>query len=293
MGVEPFQRALAGGAEVIVAGRACDTAIFAAIPIALGYAAGLATHMAKIVECTSLCCAPGGRDAMLATLEEDGFVLESMNPERAATPLSVAAHALYEQDDPAHVEEPDGTLVLDAARYLAIDARRTRVEGSGWIARARPTLKIEGAGPVGERAVLLCATADPSVIAALDRILAEVEHIVRGLVGAREDEIIVARRYGIDGVVAWPTPPSTPPREVFILVECIAGDAVRARTIVATFKQYLLHHGFTGRKATAGNIAFPFTPPEIATGTAHRFTIHHVMEIAAQAPLFPVTFIDV
>jgi hypothetical protein len=40
----------------------------------------------------SLCCVPGGRDPILAILEGDSFVLESMHPERRATPMSVAAH---------------------------------------------------------------------------------------------------------------------------------------------------------------------------------------------------------
>ena len=69
MGIAPFQRAFELDPDVIIAGRACDTAIFAAIPQALGFDMGTAMHMAKIVECTSICCEPGGRDAMLATLD--------------------------------------------------------------------------------------------------------------------------------------------------------------------------------------------------------------------------------
>ena len=37
MGVEAFARALDGGADVVIAGRACDTAVFAAVPQMLGY----------------------------------------------------------------------------------------------------------------------------------------------------------------------------------------------------------------------------------------------------------------
>lgn len=73
----------------MIAGRACDTAIFAAVPVLLGCAMGPAMHMAKIIECASLCCVPGGRDPILATLEGESFVLESMHPERRATAMSV------------------------------------------------------------------------------------------------------------------------------------------------------------------------------------------------------------
>ena len=44
-----------------------------------------------------------------------------------------------------------------------------------------------------------------------------------------------------------------------------------------TFKQFLLHHGFAGRLCTGGNLAFPFTPPELAAGSAWRFAAYHVM----------------
>ncbi len=95
MGMGAFRRALAEDIDVLIAGRACDTAIFAALPTMLGFPTGLSVHMAKIIECASLCCVPGGRDAILATLDDDAFVLESMNPQRQATPTSVAAHSLY------------------------------------------------------------------------------------------------------------------------------------------------------------------------------------------------------
>src|SRR6266446_5598732 len=85
---------------------------------------GPAMHMAKIIECASLCCVPGGRDPIRATLEGDSFVLESMNPERRATPMSVAAHSLYEQSDPDRVAEPEGVLLVRSARYEEIDDYR-------------------------------------------------------------------------------------------------------------------------------------------------------------------------
>ena len=75
MGTEAFCRALRAEADVVIAGRACDTAIFAAVPALLGCPMGPAMHMAKIIECASLCCVPGGRDPILATLEGDSFGL--------------------------------------------------------------------------------------------------------------------------------------------------------------------------------------------------------------------------
>ena len=101
------------------------------------------------------------------------------------------------------------------------------------------------------------------------------------------------RVYGIDGVFEWQGPLPALPREVFVMVECIAASAEDAKSVATVFKQYLLHHGFPGRISTGGNLAFPFTPPEVVAGTAYRFSVYHVMEVDALEPLFPVTIEEV
>ncbi len=296
MGCEPFDRALDTGADVIVAGRACDTAVFAALPRRLGFAMGDVMQMAKIVECASICCVPGGRDAMLATLDARGFELESMNPARSATPMSVAAHSLYEQADPTTFSEPDGTLRVDTARYVAIDERRTRVEGAAWeSAREDPTalttIKVEGSMPVGFRTVLLAASTDPRFIAGIRAHLAAIEATTRSMVDG--DYRFHPRVYGVDGVLDWPATAAAPPREAFILVEVISATQEVGKAAARTFKQYMLHHGFPGRLCTGGNLAFPFTPPELAAGPAYRFALYHLMQAADSAALFPVSVEEV
>jgi hypothetical protein len=80
------------------------------------------------------------------------------------------------------------------------------------------------------------------------------------------------------------------PREVFVMVEIIAQTAEAAKSVATVFKQFLLHHGFPGRISTGGNLAFPFTPPEVVTGPAYRFSAYHVMEVMESgglAGLFP------
>ena len=202
MGMGPFRKALEADVDVIIAGRACDTAIFAALPVVLGFPIGLAMHMAKIIECGSLCCVPGGRDPILAELDHDGFILESMNPERRATPTSVAAHSLYEQSDPFTMQEPDGTLDLTHARYEPEDERRARVSGATWRDATHPTIKLEGVIKVGERAILLCGSADPRFISQCKALLPKVADLVESLVceDQPKDYTLHFRVYGIDGV---------------------------------------------------------------------------------------------
>ena len=291
-GTEAFIRALETEPDVIIAGRACDTGIYACIPEWLGFPTGLTVHMAKIVECASLCCLPGGRDPILAVLDKQGFVLESMNPARAATPMSVAAHSLYEQADPHRITEPEGASLVDTATYSAVDDRRTRVAGARWQPAEQLTIKLEGARYLGERAVLLAGSADPRFIQNVKTLLEEVKAVVQELVcgaGVAPDYDLTFRTYGLDAVFPWPDPPATPPREIFILGEVIAPTTDRALAVTKSTKQYLLHHGFPGRLSTSGNIAFPFTPPELAAGPAYRFNAYHLMEVDDLAAHFPVT----
>ena len=284
-GTETLERAFATDPDVLLAGRACDTAIFATLPMMLGYAPGPSLHLAKIVECTSLCCTPGGRDAMLATLDLEGFELESMNPDAHATPASVAAHALYEQADPFEVEEPQGTLDLRSARYTALDAHRTRVEGAGFRARPRPTLKIEGAARVGARAVLLAGVADPVLLRVLPEVLAAVETKVRALVPGPWQ--MHPHVYGQGAVRPLPAAQRSA-HEAGLVLEFVAAEAGLARTVASVFKQNLLHHGYPGRVATAGNLAFALTPSELDAHEAFRFALYHVMHDAPLDEIFRV-----
>src|SRR5262249_39271717 len=90
--------------------------------------------------------------------------------------------SLYEQSDPFTVQEPEGRLDLARATYHALDDRRTRVVGAVWEEAREPWVKIEGARHVGERAILLCGTADPRFIARHEQLLQEVGSVVRDLV---------------------------------------------------------------------------------------------------------------
>jgi Acyclic terpene utilisation family protein AtuA len=287
-GTEAFVRAMALEPDVIIAGRACDTAIYTCLPARLGFPIGPALQMAKIIECASLACEGGGRDAMLGTLDGESFVLESMNPIRRATPMSVAAHGLYEQADPLSVAEPEGVLYLEASKFEAVDERRCRVSGGRWVPAKQLSVKIEGATRVGARAIMVAGSTDPVFIEKSDEIATAVERQVRELVppDSANPYRMIFRFYG-KGVVGM-QPVSRDPEEVGVIVECIGKDEDEARAVAATCKQYLLHAPFPGRISTAGNLAFPFTPPELTAGDAYRFSVYHIMDVDDLAPLFPV-----
>ncbi|MEM7751553.1 MAG: acyclic terpene utilization AtuA family protein, partial [Pseudomonadota bacterium] len=109
MGVEPFQEALKSGAQVVVAGRATDASIYSAIPLMHGFEPGLVWHLSKIIECAGQVTTPRtGQDCVIGTLAKDHFIVEPAHPDKRCTRMKIAAHTLYENPSPYHLEEPDG-----------------------------------------------------------------------------------------------------------------------------------------------------------------------------------------
>ena len=124
MGVEPFIKALDAGAEVIIAGRACDDVIFAALPIMKGYDRGLALHCGKILECAGLSAVPCDlAEPLIGRLREDHFEVEPCHPAHRCTTISVAGHSLYERGDPCLQPGPGGMNDLTHTVYTQVDER--------------------------------------------------------------------------------------------------------------------------------------------------------------------------
>lgn len=296
MGTAPIIEALKAGADVVVAGRSCDTAIFAALPIMRGCDPALALHSAKIAECGTLCAVPGGaNDSLLVTLSADSFTVRPLNPEKRCVPETVAAHSLYEQPSPHEFVEPEGTVVLRDAAFEAVDDRTVRVSGTRLEAHSRPTLKIEGARRVGSRSLTLAGTCDPTVIANLDLIEAAVRTKVRemtaGLPRAAEIELLF-RRYGLDAVGGDRQRAAPLPAEVGLVIEAVAPTRELADAAVSLARSTALHQGFPGRKTTAGNLAFPFSPSDVSGGDVYEFSVYHLLDTEGLPELFPVSLTE-
>jgi hypothetical protein len=166
MGTEPFAQALAAGADVVLAGRACDTAIYAALPISRGFDPGLALHLAKIMECGAQCAIPQGtNDCLLGVLRDDHFLVRPLSTRRVCTPQSVAAHTMYEQNDPLTLHEPEGRVDLRETAFEQVDERTVRVSGSRFIPAPHHTIKLEGARRAGFRSFVLAGIRDRDIIA--------------------------------------------------------------------------------------------------------------------------------
>ena len=296
MGSEPFIRALDMAPDVILAGRSYDPSVFACLAIRQGYDRGLALHLGKILECAAICATPGsGSDCMFGYLGENYFRVEPLNPARSCTTLSVAAHTLYEKTNPYILPGPGGHLDLTDCHFEQETDRIVRVSGSRFIPSPRYAIKLEGARPIGFRTISIAGVRDPVMISEIDGITKGVEERVADNFRDRSwDYHLRFNVYGRDGVMAdlEPTPSTSGVHELGIVIEATAETQEQADTICAFARSTMLHYGYTGRRATAGNLAFPYSPSDCNIGAVYVFSVYHLLAVDDPAAHFPIEIVE-
>ena len=175
MGPEPILDAMLANPDfnILIAGRAYDPAPY------IAYAAfatktslkntaspeaqrlwGGFSHMGKILECGGLCGVPKSNGASATVYQDGSFDVTPIDPASKCTPISVAAHTLYEKSRPDILYGPGGWLDLADMKTEALeDGRTVRVRGGVFHFlrdEGRPyTVKLEGAEVVGYRAQMM------------------------------------------------------------------------------------------------------------------------------------------
>jgi hypothetical protein len=293
MGAEPIVAALEQGADVIVAGRATDTALIAALPLLRGRRPGPAWHAAKIAECGGLCTTNPRGGGVLVAIDDNGFTVEPLDMAAACTPQSVAAHMLYENADPFVMREPSGWLDVSGAAYTAVDDRIVHVTGSGFT-DAPYTVKLEGAGRAGYQTLAIAGIRDPEVLSVIDLWASTLEQFVKQKVGdllglAPADYHLEIRCYGWNAVLGDADPDTTtPPREVGAMLLVTAETQETATKIVKLANPYLLHMPLPHMNHLP-SYAFMASPAEIERGPIYEFLLQHALSVDSPHELFRST----
>jgi hypothetical protein len=290
MGHEPISRALADGAQVVLAGRATDTALVASVALPLGFPAGEVWHAGKISECGGFCTNRPTSGGVLVTFDEAGFVVEPLAPETACTPFTVAAHMLYENADPFRLREPDGLLDTTDATYRALDDRRVRVAGSKFDVLA-PTIKLEGAAPAGYQTMIVVGLRSPKVLSEIDTwcngVLEYLREMIRTRLDLRESEYdLRLLRYGHDAILGEAEPLHHLPTHEIGLVFLATASEQAVATEIAKLANPLLLHAPLPTETAMPSYAFPCSPAEIERGQIHEFVLCHAVEVEDASELF-------
>ena len=292
MGIEPIMAALDDGAQVILCGRCYDPAAFAAPAIRLGYDKALALHLGKILECAAICATPGsGSDCIMGYLGEDYFCVEPLAPERKCTPTSVSAHTLYEKSNPYILPGPGGHLDLSDCVFTADNDHRVRVTGSKFVPETVPSVKLEGCKQAGCRTISICGNRDPIFISQVDSILDALKGRTAANLSADFDYELDFIVYGKNGVMGALEPTGqVTSQEIGIVIDAVADTQEHASAVCSVARSTLLHYGYPGRIATAGNLAFPFSPSDIKVGPIYVFSVYALLRSEDPSSLFPRTY---
>jgi hypothetical protein len=288
MGHEPICDALEQGADVVIAGRACDDSVIASYPIWKGADLGLAMHMGKILECGAFSAEPFAMDVMLGTIHKDHFVLEPGSSDRRASVKSVAAHSLYEREHPYIHGGPGHELDLSKCRFIAQGDRQVRVEGT----RSRVTtdyyVKLEGARRMGYRSISVAGVRCPTMISRIGDILDQAKHNAEEYFAPATPRIAF-HVYGRDAVMQRLEPArNTLSHELGLTIDVVADDQELAHGVCHQISGALLHWHYPGQHNTSGNLAFPYSPSEIDAGPAYEFSVYHLMKAKSPTELFPI-----
>jgi len=296
MGVEPVVGALDAGAQVVLAGRAYDPSVFAAPALRNGYDPGQSVHLGKILECGAIAAAPGsGSDCLFGRIGKGYFEVESVNSARRCTVSSVAAHTLYEKANPMVLPGPGGCLELTDARFEQIREDRVRVTGSRFVPADRYFVKLEGVKKEGYRTVAIGGCRDPVMIREINQVAKSVRERVRDNFSAAGDNYYLDfKLYGINGVMGALEPEhDAVPNELGIIIEAVAQTQEEADTVCAFARSTMLHCSYQGRIATAGNLAFPYSPSDFRGGEVYRFSVYHLLEVEDPFELFPMELVSI
>lgn len=302
MGHEPIAAAIEQGADIVLAGRASDTALFATVPLMKGADPGAAWHAAKILECGTACVVQRKRpDSIFAWVRDDHFDIEPMDMEARCSVQSVASHTLYENADPFLITEPEGVLDSREARYEALSDRVVRVRGSQFRPADRVTIKLEGAELVGYQSIIIGGVREPYILRQLDEWLAgmqakfteRVKELFNGRVGLQDYSIHV-RVYGRDGVMGKLEPLAHEMgHEVGLLFTITSQEEAVTQAIAKTFAHFAIHYPIPEWRGLISGIAYPTVPADTYKGPAYRFNLNHVVLPGTPHEMFRTEFLEV
>jgi len=290
MNAEPIRAALRAGADVVIAGRSSDCALFAAPLLEAGLSPAVSYYAGKLMECASFCAEPFmGKESILGRIEGEEVYVTAMHPGQRCTPASIASHAMYERTNPYREYVAGGYVDMSQCVYTQVDPKTTRATGATFVADSSIKVKLEGAGLVGHRRLAVVGIRDPQTISLIDKAIdwAKGKLAERfGPVGQGYD--VFYHLYGRNAVMEELDPaPDLKPHELGIVVEAIDKDPARAQEICALAARNLFYARLPEVKGTAGTAAL--MSDEILIGEpGYEWTLNHVIEVKTAMELFRI-----
>lgn len=291
-GVEPFQKALAEGADIVIGGRATDTAVIAAYPLMKGCDEASCWHAAKVAECGGVCTSAGLPGCVFIEIDEKGFNVRSVAPGSTVSEYSVAAHLLYENADPIFLREPGVEIDTTESTYTLVDPTNVRVEKTK-IKHFPYTMKLEGAGPVGYQTISMAGIRDRAIMkdpmAWINAVRTQGIQKLEKIGVSSDTYSIDMKPFGYNAVSGQPVPEGYVPNEIGVLLTVTADTQSLATQVAKAFNPLLLHLNIFPEKQMP-SFAFISSPAEVERGKIYEFKLYHVVSIEDPLELVKITF---
>ncbi|GAM91176.1 hypothetical protein ANO11243_092230 [Dothideomycetidae sp. 11243] len=283
MGPEPILDAMQSNPSfnILIAGRAYDPSPYIAFAayarsqhkplnsIPPSVVGGFA-HMGKITECGALCALPKSKSARATVYTNGVFDITPLDAGAVCTPLSVAAHTLYEKLRPDLLAGPGGVLDLTRAHYTPLDdGKSVRVVGAEFRFSDPYTVKLEAARIRGFSSLFMGRMVDPILLSQLDDFLNGVRAYVK------KQHRDVNKWWQLEFHTT-----GSADSQIFIVGEALAETQQLATSLVSCARIACTHGAYPGQKATSGNFAMGLGGLlEVETGARAEFCIYHVMQL--------------
>ena len=300
MGVDPYVFALRNNANIIIAGRSSDCAIYAALPIMRGVDPAVAWHAAKILECGAAAAETrSSPDCLFAELERTAFEVEPLSEEMICTPQSVAAHSLYENANPFELIEPDGVLNIAGSQYHAVNSRRVRVSNSSFEPKTIKNAKLEGAIFLGYQSVIIGGIRDPLIIGQIDdwtvklgkRLKSRVHDVYGNAPPSYHFNIAI---YGKDAVMGDLEPiKKITSHELGLVLEITSESQEISNNIISLARHQALHLPIPEWSGLITGFACRHSPSFLERGKVYKFTDNSLMETENPLDFFPCRFVNI
>lgn len=232
---------------------------------------------------------------MIATIRKSSFDLMPLSPLERCTPVSVAAHTLYEKTRPDRLPGPGGVLELDDAHYeQLLDGRTARISGARFTPSPVYQIKLEGVKRLGHRSIFIGGIRDPILIAqindSLDRVRRHTQDLFPGL--DQDDSCrLTFHVYGQNAVMGPLEPEPMAGHEIGIFGEVVAPTREKSHAIANSARVMVLHMPYENQLATTGNLASPLSPHEQYAREVFKFSLYHLidLQLGEERTWFPVS----
>jgi hypothetical protein len=166
------------------------------------------------------------------------------------------------------IYEPDGEIDLSDCVFEQKDEYTVSITGAKFKEAKNKTLKLEGVKLSGYRTIAIAGIYDPLTIKNFDYIKETVSNFVKENSKIdTSDYVLTFKCFG--GAES----------SLGVIIDVVAKTQEIADAVCSLARSRALHCDYAGRKSSAGNLAFPFSPSDLHVGEVYEFSVFCLAEV--------------